>query len=210
MSMSRAMYTVVCLASGLGVGVLWSPLPHPWRKPLTSRELAEKRRAAESRKLAAQMLKAFGDVKELGEFANQFKDLTIRIFQDPIDAAASPDGRFVIRLFGDDDDIASDLRSSINGGTRLVRNYHFSSGGQNYSVDLERAVGDSKVTWISFSMKDNQGRGLTYVDSDGDGRWDRLTDETHESPFFYRRDGLCWKERTKDAATQAPAAAKNW
>jgi hypothetical protein len=199
MSISRAFCAVVCLAAGLGVGVLWSPLPHPWRKPLTSRDLAEKKRAVGGRKLAAETLKAFGDDKEVGEFANQFKDLTIRIFQDPINAAASPDGRFVIRLFGEGDAIASDLRYPINGTVQLVRNYHFSSGGHNYSVDLQRGAEDSKVTWISFSMTDNKGRGLTYVDSDGDGSWDRLTDETHESPTFYRRDGLCWKERTKEA-----------
>ncbi len=146
----------------------------------------------------ARMGEIYGE--EAAEFVKQFEDMTVRIKQCPIDACASPDGRFVIRLFGSEETIASDLRSPDTGGTvkDLVRHYSFSCGGQTYSCDFGRNIDNTKMTNVLFHFTDAKGGELTYVDSDADGRWDGLSDHTREPPTFYERDGLRWKEREKD------------
>ena len=197
MTIARLAYAVVFFVSGLGVGMLWSPLGGSSQMPPDSRAVSDVQ--AENEEYVAQMREMYGE--EAAEFVRQFEDMSIRIKEYPIDAWASPDGRFVIRVFGSDETIASDLRYPETGGTvkELVRHYSFSCGDQTYSCDFGRTIEDSKLIEVQFRLTDAKGGELVYEDSDADGRWDRFIDYTQESPISYHRDGLCWKERTKDA-----------
>lgn len=184
------MYPPILFVFGLGLGVLWSPL----ERSQTPDNRARSDVRLENEKFVARMREMYGE--ETAEFVKQFEDMTVRIKQYPIDAWASPDGRFVIRLFGSDETIASDLRYPDTGGTvKLVRHYSFSSGAQTYSCDFIRNIDNAKMTRVHFGVTDGKGGDLTYMDSDADGRWDRLFDCTREPPTFYERDGLRWKER---------------
>ena len=107
----------------------------------------------------------------MGKFAEQAKDMTIRIKKYPIDAGASPDGRFIIRMFGNTDTMASELLyPGEDGASReLVRHYSFSCGDQTYSCDFGRSVEDGKMTSILFSCVVNGDTTVSYLDLDG--RW---------------------------------------
>ena len=182
---------------GLVVGVLWSPLGGSSGLPgHTGSEAAFQSRDEE---LTA-------TIKEIGgpgavEFSKQFEEMTIRIKKSPIDAWASPDGRFVIRLFGSNETIASDLRYPEQGGEvkDVVRHYSFSSGDHTFSIDFARSIKDGKLTEVHYSLVEANGHELVYVDTDADGRWERFVDYTQKPPKSYERDGLCWRERVKDA-----------
>lgn len=202
MTTARSLYPLVFFVSGLGFGVFWSPLERP--NAADSRDLSDVR--SENDEFVERMGELYGE--ETAEFVRQFEDMTIRIHEFPIDACASPDGRFVIRLFESNETIASDLRHPDTEGTvkQLVRHYSFSSGGQTYTCDFVRNIDTLKVTRVHFSFTDAEGRGLTYMDSDGDGRWDGLSDRTREPPVFYERDGLRWREREKDTSNEPPVA----
>ncbi len=205
MTIARLACPLVFFASGLAVGVLWSPLGRSSQAPPDSRAVSDAR--SENAKFLAKMKEIGGPA--MAEFARQFEDMTIRIKKNPIDAWASPDGRFVIRLFGSDETIASDLRyPEMDGAVKeLVRHYSFSAAGQTWSVDFGRAIKDPKTTNVVFGMTDAKGnQKFSYVDLDADGRWDRFTDYTQEPPKTYVMAGLCWKERAKDAPKKPKAA----
>ena len=195
MTITKMTCAVVFFVSGLGVGILWSPFGGISQMPPNSSAVSDVQ--SENEKYVAKMREMYGE--ETAEFVRQFKDMTIRIKKNPIDACASPDGRFVIRLFGSDETIASDLRYPDTGETvkELVRHYTFSNGGRTYSCDFGRSINDSKMTKVQFHFTDDRGNEFSYIDDDADGRWDRFTDFTQKPPTFYERDGLNWKERTK-------------
>ena len=52
---------------------------------------------------------------------------------------------------------------------------------------------------VQKQLEDKPHRILRLEDSDGDGRWDRLTDYTQTPPQSYVRRGLCWESVTKDS-----------
>jgi hypothetical protein len=188
MSIKRALIAAGFFVTGVAAGVLWSSLRAPTDDNVSSA-------SGQNEQNVAKVREVFGE--GAAKFVKQFEDLTIRIKKGPIDAQASPDGRFVIRLAGDNETIASELQFPDDTGpvNEVARHYAFSSGNRTYSCDFVRKIGDSSMPNVLFSITDADGRGLSYVDSDGDGRWDRFTDSTAESPRFYRRDGLCWKEK---------------
>lgn len=190
MTVSRLAYAVVFFVLGLGVGVLWSPLGNR----------AVSHIQAENDKYVAQMREMFGD--GAAEFARQFEDMTIRINEFPIDAHASPDGRFVIRLFGSDETIASEVRDPDSAGgvmKWLVRTYSFSHGDRTYSCNFVRDIDDSEMKSVTFHITDSNGTDLTYKDNDADGRWDGFSDCIQDTSKNYVRDGLCWKKCEKTA-----------
>lgn len=184
---ARTVSAVLLFALGLGAGVLWSPIHR-------QTSIAADASNANFDNQVGDLTREFGE--ETAEFASQFKDLNIRIKRAPIDAAASPDGRFVIRLAGSDETIASDLLYPRGGNApdALVRDYSFSCDGKTYSCAIERTLDGSKVEKIRFGVTDAKGGELSYIDTDADGRWDKMTDYTQQSPTFYRLDGLSWKE----------------
>jgi hypothetical protein len=154
---------------------------------------------AELSKYVAELRQKVGE--EAAQFEEQFKDMTIRMNEYPLLVSAAPDGRFVINAFGNGETIASDLFSPDKGGAinELVRHYSFSCDKQTYSCDFGRSVKDPKITEVQFHFTDAKGSELVYVDSDGDGRWDRLTDLTQTPPQSYVARGLCWESVTKDS-----------
>jgi hypothetical protein len=179
MTVARFAYSMVIFVVGLGVGDMQS----------------------ENRKFVTQMRETYG--KETAEFAEQFEDLTIRFKEYPVDVCAAPDGRFVIRLLGSDETIASDLLYPDRGGVKsLVRHYFFSNGGESYSCDFGRSIEDSKISSVVFDVAFKGRTKFVYLDSDGDCLWDRFTDLTQEPPRTYIREGLGWKWREvpKDSA----------
>ena len=197
MTTSKLVCPIVFFISGLGVGALWSPFEE--RRVIESPNDASVQ--AENEELVAQAREMYGD--ETAEFVKQFEDMTIRIKKAPIDAWASLDGRFVIRLVGNGE-IASDLwypgEAGVKAPKERVRQYSFSDGNRNWSCAFWRTINNPVVTTVEFCVTDAHGRGLSYVDSDADGQWDRLIDEAGEQPVFYERDGLCWKERADNTA----------
>jgi hypothetical protein len=206
MKLVRLAYAVVIFLSGLAMGALWSA----GCKSAEDRQSGQPMSAALKPALAREVAKAkelYGE--ETAQFVKQFGDLTIRIRKYPIDAWASPDGRFVIRLFGSEETVASDLRDPDASGNakKLVRNYSFSCGGRTYTCDFVRNIANSKMNCVQFHITDSQGRGVGYVDFDADGRWDELIDETEESPRFYYKDGLCWRQRSKKETKESNSAA---
>lgn len=198
MTIRRFAYPMVFFVSGLGAGALWNPICHTLQKQSNSRAVSDVQ--SENQKFVAEMRETYG--VEMAEYVKQFEDMTIRVKEDPLDAWASPDGRFVIRLFGSDETIASDLGYPDIGGAvnELVRHYSFSCGKQTYSCGFGRSIKDSKMTNVQFHFSDAKGGELVYVDDDADGRWDRFVDYTQEPSRAYVRDGLCWKERARDAS----------
>ena len=205
MSIARLAYPGVFFVSGLVVGVLWSPLGN-------SSQISEKRQDAlhgravsdeQFEKRMARVRKEFGDETEY--FLRQFKDMTIRIKEYPIDAEASPDGRFAIRLFGSDKTIASDLRQiEGRGGVKaLNRYYFFSCGDLAYSCNFTRDIEDSEMYNVVFAVEGKGETKFSYVDRDADGLWDWFTDHTQEPSRTYVREGLCWKRFKKDAPKES-------
>ena len=181
MTIARLLYSVALFVSGLGVGVLACTLAThhaPSRRDSSDVQ-------SENKKLVAQMKEEYGE--ETAEFVKQFEDMTIRIKESPINAWAAPDGRFVLRLFGSDDTIASDLwypNKSVR-PKEFVRHYSFSAGGRTWSCDFGRSGDNSKMTEVQFHFTDANGGTMTYVDSDADGRWDKMIDETVGHPMSY-------------------------
>ncbi len=201
MSVTRLACATVLFLSGLGVGAFWCPFRSSPQK-VDSGAVSDPQ--PEREKFVAKMKEIYGE--ECGEFVRQFEDMTIRLNKYPIVVSASPDGRFVIRLFGSGELIASDLRCPERGGTlkELVRHYSFSCNGRTYSCDFGRSIEGPKVVNVVFAVTDAKGNPeFSYVDTHGDGRWDRFADYTHKPATFYERDGLCWKER-KVAGDKAP------
>ena len=125
MTAARLVYPVVCVVSGLGVGALWSPFSDFWRTPEEGRDTQRSRAVSDAQldKRIAEWKEQLGE--EVGKFVEQAKDMTIRIKKYPIDAGASPDGRFIIRVFGNPETMASDLLYPGKGDTltELVRHY---------------------------------------------------------------------------------------
>ena len=195
MTAGKLAWPVVCLLSGLGIGALWSPLSGVWQIPAERKDMPGSRAVSDAQisQHIAEVRQQVGE--EAAKFEEQFKDMTIRINESPVRVSASPDGRFVIRNFESGEIIASDLFYPDKDGTmnELVRHYSFSRDKDTYSCDFGRSVKDPKITEVQFRFADAKGGELSYVDSDGDGRWDRLTDCTQMPPQSYVRDGLCWK-----------------
>lgn len=192
--------SLICFLSGLGLGALWSPP----ERPSAPDKRAPRRVRVEDREFVERIGELYGE--ETADFVKQFEDMTIRINEPPIDACASPDGRFVIRLFGSDETIASELwhPDRARSAKQLNRHYSFSAGERTYACDIIH-IDNGKVTDVLFSVTDASGAELVYVDRDGDGRWDSFTDSTRDPSVIYERDGLCWEEREKDLPTE-PAA----
>jgi len=213
MIIARFAYPTIFFVSGLGVGVLWNPICSTLQMQSNSRAVSVVQ--SENQKFVAKMRETYG--VEMAEFVKQFEDMTIHIKINPIDVWASPDNRFVIRLVGSDESIVSDLRYPDKGGAvkELVRHYSFSCDNQSFSCDFGRNIENpKKITEVQFHFTDNNGHELSYVDSDADGRWDKFIDYTQESPKFYKREGLCWKEsmieapKEPDQVPNPPAAEK--
>lgn len=185
----------VLVLSGLGIGVLWSPLAGSSRVPPNVHDVFAAK--SEHEKYVAKMRQLYG--VETGVFLKQFEDMNIHVNKYPVDAWASPDGRFVIRVFGNEQTIASDLYYPDRGGEvkDVVREYSFSSGGHTFTCSFARSIKDPKVTEVQFRRIDAKGRESVYVDFDADGRWDKFVDYTQDPPISYRRDGLCWKETAR-------------
>lgn len=182
----------------LGLGVSWSVFEFPdivSSRAIPGAELA-------NRRYVARMKEMFG--QETAEFVEQFEEMSIRINEYPVNACASPDGRFVIRLFGAEEAIASDLCYPDTEGNmnELVRHYSFSCNGMTYSCDLGRSAEDGKMTSVLFSVADAQGHYLSYLDSDADGRWDGFSDHTRKPPRVYPREGLTWKRHGEGATAE--------
>ena len=202
MTVAKLAWPAVIFVSGLSVGALWTPLSAFWQIPKEGQDTQRSHAVSDAQfdKRIAEWTEQVGE--EVGSFAEQAKDMTIRVKQYPIDAGASPDGRFIIRVFGTAETMASDLLypGKSDTVTELVRHYSFSCGDQAYSCDFGRSVEDGKMTSILFSCVVNGETTVSYVDLDGDGRWDRFTDYTEMPPNGYSktyvREGLCW-ERLK-------------
>jgi hypothetical protein len=198
-TITKFAFPVALFVAGLSVGALWSPLSGFWQIPEEGRDTQRSRAVSDAQldKRIAEWREQLGE--EVGRFAEQAKDMTIRIKKYPIDAGASPDGRFIIHVFGNAETMASDLLYPGKGDTltELVRHYSFSCGDQTYSCDFGRSVEDGKMTSILFSCEVKGETTVTYLDLDGDGRWDRFTDYTETPPNgyskTYEREGLCWK-----------------
>lgn len=199
MTIARLAYPVVFFVSGLVVGVLWSPLGRSSQAPPDSRAVSDE----QFEKRMAEVKKEFGEETEY--FLRQSKDMTIRIKEYPIDAWASPDGRFVIRLFGSDETIASDLRQveGTGGVKALNRYYFFSCGDLAYRCNFTRDIEDSKMYNVVFAVEVKGETKFSYVDRDADGLWDWFTDHTQEPSRTYVREGLCWKRFKKDAPKES-------
>jgi hypothetical protein len=186
-------YCALTFLLGLGGGVLWSPLASSG--PVSQDARGPSAIARENEKCVQQMGAMYG--KEAARFAKQFEGLTIHIKEYPLDAAASPDGRFVIRLFGTDETIASELYYPVagaNGVNELVRDYSFSWRDRTYSCYFARSADNSAMNGISFSCTDGKGGELSYLDTDADGRWDTFVDRTNASTKVFVRQGLRWKQ----------------
>lgn len=106
MSVTRLACATVLFLSGLGVGAFWCPFRSSPQK-VDSGAVSDPQ--PEREKFVAKMKEIYGE--ECGEFVRQFEDMTIRLNKYPIVVSASPDGRFVIRLFGSGELIASDLHA---------------------------------------------------------------------------------------------------
>lgn len=197
MTIAKLTYAVVFFVSGLGVGVLWNPICSTSQMPPDGRVISDVQ--SRNEKYLAKTREVYGE--EAAEFARQFEGMTIRIKEFPIDAWASPDGRFVIRLFGSDETIASDLRCPEKGEAmkELVRHYYFSCGDLAYSCDFARSIRDPKMTNVVFGVSVKGKPTFSYVDRDADGLWDSFIDYTQEPPQSYIRESLCWKRSTKDS-----------
>ena len=190
MTIARSVCLVVLFLTGLGVGVLWSPI----ERPHTPDGHALSDMQSENRKFVTKMRETFGE--ETATFAEQFEDLTIRFKEYPVDVYAAPDGRFDIRLHGSDETIASDLLYPDRGGVKtLVRHYVFSNGDGSCSCDFGRSIEDSKMSSVVFDVAFKGETKFFYLDTDGDCLWDRFTDLTQEPPRTYIREGLGWKWR---------------
>jgi len=188
MKIARLAYISVIFLIGLGVGVVWSPIArlraHDHRTPSSLQ--------SEDKEYLAKVTELCG--KEAGEFASQFEDLTIRIKKGPFYAWASKDGRFTISLHRTHEIIASELTYPGKGGEGLVRYYSYcSKSGGEYNCSFERSVDDSNMKSILFDFSNKEKTRFVYLDSDGDGLWDRFTDSIHKPPTTYIREGLGWK-----------------
>ena len=204
MTLGKLVYIVVLFASGVVVGALWSPLGDSLK--VSNGGYANSNVPADCDEYLAKLKKDYGDTfgDELVEFVKQCEDMTIRINQYPINAWASPDGRFIIRLFGSNDTTASDLYYpdiKKDAPKEWVRYYSFSCGDQVFSCDFGRNIAESKMTNIQFRITNSKlGDIFTYLDDDADGRWDRFIDYTQDTPVYYHRDGLCWKKKTTESS----------
>jgi hypothetical protein len=189
---------------GLAAGLLWSTLSGVSHVPKERQDVVVSE--SEVAKQMAQVKKDFGEETE--EFVRQFRGMTIRIKEYPVDAGASPDGRFVIRMFGREDTIASDLRHPGSGEApdEFVRFYSYPSTDLTYSCSFARSTEDDSMRNVLFGVNDVNGDPrFSYLDCDADGLWDRFIDCTEEPSKMYARDGLCWKELTKDLGAGGPA-----
>jgi hypothetical protein len=196
MPIARSALAVVFFASGLAIGAWWCPRGGSSRAP-GSLAASEAKSKYESDVAQMPAMDA-----ESAEFCAQFKDLTSRLTKDPLDARFSPDGRFVIRVRGEA--IASELRYPMHcpplaSRTDLVRCYSFTCGDKTYSCDFSRSIEDPiRITNVQFHVVYAKGGELSYVDSNGDGRWNKFIDYTEKTPKFYVRDGLSWRKVVKE------------
>lgn len=189
-----AAWGVALFLAGVGAGVLWSPI----QRGSSAGQVAE----TDFDRLAAEAEEQYG--KEVGEFITQFKDLRPVMKREPFLIGASTDGRFVIRTLPNNQLVASELRYPMGKGDsgHLVRHYELKCEGKNWYCAFARSADGTKVLQIHYGVKDDLGHGLTYVDSDADGKWDRLIEETPQGSKFYRRDGMLWRE---SAPKESPA-----
>lgn len=196
MTLAKLSYGVLLFALGLVVGALWNAQGRSSSVPRHG--VVDSAARADGDECLSKVGETLGE--GTARFVKQFEEMNTHIKQYPIDAWSSMDGRFVIRLFGKNETIASDLHHPDDVGPvkQLVRHYSFSCAGRSYSCDFGRSIVDAKTTEVQFHFSDDKGGELTYADSDGDGQWDRFIDHTHKPPVFYDRDGLCWKQSTKE------------
>jgi hypothetical protein len=200
MTITKFAFPLALFVAGLSIGALWSPRGDSSQTPRENQTISD----AQLDKRIAEWKKQIGE--EVGEFVEQAKDMTIRVKKYPIDAGASPDGRFIIRVFGNAETMASDLLYPDERGTlkELVRHYSFSCGDQTFGCDFGRSVEDGKMTSILFSCQVKGETTVAYVDLDGDGRWDRFTDYTEMPSRTYEREGLCWKRLMNPESENEP------
>ncbi|GAB6188001.1 hypothetical protein [Thermopirellula anaerolimosa] len=183
-----AVWGVALFLAGVGLGVLWSPM----HRGSSKGEVAK----TDFSHLVAEAEEQYG--KEVAEFVAQFKDLHIVMKREPFLIGASTDGRFVIRSLPNNDLVVSELRYPMGKGEldHVVRNYELLCQGKKWFCTFARSADGTKLLEIHYGFRDNLGHGLTYVDSDADGKWDRLIEETPQGFTFYRWDGMLWREST--------------
>ena len=207
MTRVRLAYSTIIFIVGLGAGAFCSPIASPSKTPENRPVMVDGSAVSDAKgeKSPSRVGKEFGEEAEK-VFLRQFGDMTITIKKDPIDACASPDGRFTIRLFGSDETIASDLRYPDKEGAvkELVRHYSYSNGDARYFCDFGRSIENSKMTSIVFDVAVKERPKFVYVDSDGDGLWDRFTDFTQKPPKTYVREGTgwSWKEASRQQVSK--------
>ena len=205
MKVSKPIGYAVALVLGLAIGMFWTPFAC-WSQISNGGPGLSDLQSLSDVEFEERMDKVrqkWG--QEAEEFVRQFRDMTVRIKQFPVDVEASRDGRFAIRLLGDDETMASDLfEKGIDGRKELVRSYSFTCHGTQYSFIVARTFADSNVTLVSYRVNDVNGSRFSYGDTDGDGLWDRFADYTQKPAKHYRRDGLSWKEWTMKSVKPSP------
>lgn len=197
MKIGRVLSYVCIFFAGAILGVVWTGLAMSRVQP--DRATSGKDSTGQSPR--QHMTQLYGE--EMSQFASQFDEMTTHVQEYPFNASASPDGRFVIRLFGSEESMASDLRcpDGEGVGTELNRHYYFACGGRTYAVDFGRTEDDSRVTRVQFSCTDGTGSELSYADLDADGRWDVFIHGSDGAKRIYDRDGLSWKARVEAPPT---------
>jgi hypothetical protein len=147
-------------------------------------------------------------------FAEQLSELNIQIKQDPIYARLSKDGRFDIYDLKNGGTIASDLFYPTGHGDEKerVRLYAISSGDEACTCYIARNIGDSEIKSITFDIDNRNKQGKTskyvYLDSNGDGLWDRFTDFTQSPVKTYVREGASWSWKEKASDTPGDLLSK--
>lgn len=133
--------------------------------------------------------------EQIRKFVDQFSELDVPIETLHIVGEESDDGRFVLRLQKSGQIIASDLvYPTAKDLMERNRHYSYSNNGKEYTCDFAREIGKSDSVSVLYSV--GQANGLSqyiYLDSDGDGLWDRFTDNTIKPPQTYKREQLEWK-----------------
>lgn len=199
MTLGRPTTSGILLGLVVGIALVWSSHGRPSWISAQSQGRRDMSLLPDSE---SEQMSRMGDQfrQETEDFVRQFRDMTIRIRQFPVKVDASRDGRFAISLLESEETIASDLRQiGLGGEDFLVRHYSFTCGHLHYSFDLGRRSKDSTMAHVFYHVEDmDKGLKYTYADDDADGVWDRFADYTLKPRKEYVRDGICWKEQTKD------------
>jgi hypothetical protein len=198
-TITRLTYSAVIFVTGLGVGAFWSPFGARPQLPANHQGTTGPHVASDAQveELPSELRKRID--AEVEDFAGQFKDMNIRIEKYPLDAWASQDGRFVIHLLKSNEMIASELRQiGPRGVTVMDRHYEYSCGDIAYHCDFARHIEGSNMYSVLFGVEFKGKTKVVYLDSDGDGLWDRITDFTQEHPKTYVREGSGWNWKEMD------------